>query len=125
MVFKEARECADKIILGLMNIRRLVVELHDKKGWVALKYKNWTACVKGEFKQSERYVFFQYRSAVIEQNVSNCTMVQLGTIPERQLRPLVCLSPEQQRNAWQRSIATAPNGKMTAAHVAKVVREMI
>lgn len=38
--------------------------------------------------------------------------------------PLRHLEPEQQRAAWQRAIETAPNGKITAAHVASVVDEL-
>lgn len=40
---------------------------------------------------------------------------------ERQARPLTRLEPEQQREAWREAIETAPNGKVTAAHVEKVV----
>jgi CHASE3 domain sensor protein len=43
---------------------------------------------------------------------------------EYQIRPLVKLSPDQQREAWQQAVATAPDGKVTAAHVAKIVKEM-
>lgn len=40
---------------------------------------------------------------------------------ERQLRPLAALPPEQQSEAWQQAVATAPDGKVTAAHVEGVV----
>lgn len=39
---------------------------------------------------------------------------------ESQARPLTRLEPEAQRAAWQEAVETAPNGKPTAAHVAKV-----
>lgn len=39
-------------------------------------------------------------------------------------RPLMALNPDQQRTAWQKAVETAPEGKVTAAHVSKVVREM-
>lgn len=42
---------------------------------------------------------------------------------ERQARPLTSLEPEQQREAWQRAVDTAPNGKITAAHVESVVEQ--
>ena len=45
-------------------------------------------------------------------------------IPERQIRPLARLEPEQQRTAWQKAVETAPEGKVTAAHVSKVVKEI-
>lgn len=129
MLFNEARECADRIRAGINNIRKDVVELHDREGWSALGYVTWTACVQTEFAQAERYIFYQFKAAEIEQNIndsakSNCTMVQLGTIPERQLRPLAKLEPAQQREAWQRAVATSPDGKVTAAIVSQVVKGM-
>ena len=39
---------------------------------------------------------------------------------ERQARPLAQLEPEQQREAWQRAVETAPDGRITAAHVQRV-----
>ena len=45
-------------------------------------------------------------------------------ITESQARPLAALPPNLQREAWQRAVDTAPNGKITAAHVAAVVDEM-
>ena len=129
MVFKEARECADRINAGINNVRRDVLELHDRDGWSALGYKSWTECVQREFKQAERYIFYQFKAGKIEQNLndsakSNCTIVQLGSIPEGQLRPLARLEPDQQREAWQKAVETAPEGKVTAAHVAKIVDQV-
>lgn len=42
---------------------------------------------------------------------------------ERQARPLTALEPEQQAEVWQQAVETAPNGKVTAAHVESVVNE--
>jgi len=38
--------------------------------------------------------------------------------------PLVRLEPDQQREAWQRAVDTAPDGKITAGHVQRVVDDM-
>lgn len=46
-------------------------------------------------------------------------------ISERQARPLTKLEPEQQQEAWQRAVETAPNGRVTGAHVEKVVKEYL
>lgn len=125
MIYKEAQECVDQINANLTNVRQLVVELHDRDGWTALGHASWTECVQKEFKQAERYIFYQYKAAEIELNVSDCTIVQLGAIPEGQLRPLSKLEPQQQRDAWAKAVETAPDGKVTAAHVSKVVKEMM
>lgn len=124
MIYKEARECADRINANMNNVRRDVVALHDRDGWEALGYANWTECVNNEFQQGGNYIFKQFAAAQIEQNITDCTTVQLGTIPERQLRPLSKLAPAAQREAWQKAVETAPDGKVTAAHVSKVVKEI-
>lgn len=43
---------------------------------------------------------------------------------ERQARPLTRLPADEQPIAWQRAVETAPNGRVTAGHVERVVREM-
>jgi phage N-6-adenine-methyltransferase len=41
---------------------------------------------------------------------------------EAQTRELMGLSPDAQREVWQTAVETAPNGKITAAHVKTIVR---
>ena len=53
-------------------------------------------------------------------SVTNCNT----PTNEGQTRPLVRLDLEQQVEAWQKAVDTAPDGKVTAAHVQKVVRDM-
>ena len=49
------------------------------------------------------------------------------TVPanEAQARPLTALPPDQQREAWTLAVETAPNGKVTAAHVQEVVDSIV
>jgi hypothetical protein len=56
--------------------------------------------------------------------VGNLTTI-VGILPatESQARPLIKLEPEEQREAWTKAVETAPNGKVTAAHVQKVADE--
>lgn len=51
------------------------------------------------------------------------TNVDILPANEAQARPLTRLLPEQQAPAWQRAVETAPNGKVTAAHVQRIVEE--
>ena len=48
------------------------------------------------------------------------TIVHILPATESQVRPLTSLEPEQQVEVWQRAVDTAPNGKVTAAHVQAV-----
>lgn len=43
---------------------------------------------------------------------------------ESQARPLTTLPPIQQQQAWKRAVDTAPEGKVTARHVQKVINEI-
>jgi len=49
------------------------------------------------------------------------TTVPIVPTNERQVRPLTKLTPEQQQEAWQEVVETAPEGKITAKHVSNVV----
>ncbi len=122
MVYKEARECADRINKNMNDVRHLVYDLYTRDGWTALGYQSWRECVTAEFKQSQSYLYYQLEAAQIERNIS--TIVEKEPIPEGQLRPLSKLEPAQQREAWRRAVATAPDGKVTAAHVYKIVKGM-
>ena len=58
-------------------------------------------------------------AATVAVNLS--TIVDKLPATESQARPLTGLPVDLQREAWQRAVDTAPNGKITAAHVASVV----
>lgn len=121
LLYKEAKEIVDKINASINNVRALVLQLYEGEGWTSLGYANWRECVVAEFKQNERYLYKQLEAAQVQKVI--CPIGQKQEIPESQLRPLTKLKddPEQQREAWVKAVETAPGGKVTAAHVAKVV----
>lgn len=53
-------------------------------------------------------------------------LTPIGVIPkaESQTRPLTRLEPQQQIEAWKKVVETAPDGKITAALVTKVVKQI-
>jgi hypothetical protein len=140
MTQEQARQRVNAINSGINNLRMQILDFHDREGWKALGYDSWTACVEKEFEQGRRYIFYQLQAAQIEKNIndsakSQCTMVHSEgegednppfpePIPERHLRPLSALSPEDQKPAWELARETAPEGKLTAAHVEKTVKEV-
>lgn len=71
----------------------------------------------------ERYAYKLMDAADV---IDNLKVAPLGQLPdsERQARPLTSLPPEQQAAAWQSAVETAPNGRVTAAHVQSVVDEI-
>jgi len=67
-----------------------------------------------------------YRLMDAAQAVENVSLgTQILPTSERQARPLTKLEPELQPVAWQRAVETAPNGKVTAAHVEATARTFV
>jgi len=63
-------------------------------------------------------------AAIVVENVNNCTEIEWIPQNEAQARPLVGLEPAEQARLWQKAIETAPDGKITAAHVKKTVKNL-
>lgn len=125
MTKEEARKRVDWINSHLGTVRVMVKDFHDREGWKALGYQNWSACCEKEFTVGRSRVYQLFEAAQIEQRINeNSTMVEKSEIPERQLRPLAALPPEDQAPAYQLAQETAPEGKVTARHVETVVREI-
>ena len=61
------------------------------------------------------------RAAEVIRNIQSEPIGSLFPTTESQARPLTRLEPAEQVAAWQEAVETAPNGKVTAAHVAEVV----
>ena len=68
------------------------------------------------FARRTAYQFIE--SAAVVENVRHGAQ----TLPtnERQARPLTKLKPDEQAEAWQEAVDSAPDGKVTAKHVENV-----
>lgn len=53
----EARETVEQIREGVVRIRQLLLDLHDREGWRALGYASWKDCIAGEFTFSISYAY--------------------------------------------------------------------
>jgi hypothetical protein len=69
------------------------------------------------------YAFYMIEAAKVVENLSVHYSEQLPAT-ETQARPLAQLDLELQQAAWQQVIDTAPDGKITAAHIQSVVDEI-
>lgn len=121
MTADEARACVTRINAHMNSARLELLCLYEGRGWQALGYASWRECVVNEFGQSKSRLYQELEAAQIEQRIS--TNGGIGTIPERQLRPLAQLTPMEQPIAWQEANERA-EGKPTARIVEEVVREM-
>jgi len=77
------------------------------------------------WEMGRRYVNQIIAASQVRENLGAMAPKQLPE-NERQARPLARLEPELQRAAWQQVLeAAAAEGRITAAHVEQVVKEMI
>lgn len=120
MTKTEATECASRIRKGLDGIRADVLELYERRGWVALGYESWRECVVHEFENSERHLYRLLTAARVEQNVKEIDQL-VKTLPESQTRELAVLAPDEQQIVWQVVKDTAPHGSVTAQHIKSLV----
>jgi len=73
---------------------------------------------------SNEYARLHMRAAEVIGNLSESpTIVGVLPVTESQARPLTKLEPDLQPIAWQQAVETAPNGKVTAAHVEATVQQ--
>jgi protein gp37 len=98
-----------------------------RRGFAVLGYNNLPDCIREECP-----VFAEYTGARIYQladagevlaNISESQQIVENAISESQLRPIAQakLRPQEQREVWGRVVESAPEGKVTAAHVTSTV----
>lgn len=87
-----------------------------------LGFDTFDEYIKVRWDFNKRHAYRMIDSA----NVVNCLCPMGHIIPsnERQARPLTKLEPEKQIEAWQMVIDIAPEGKITAALVTKIVKQI-
>ena len=73
------------------------------------------------WEMSRRWAYQLIEAATVYENVRHGA--QILPANERQVRPLTALPSQEQPRAWAQAVSTAPNGKLTAFHVARVVEE--
>ena len=104
------------------EVGRALMEIRDKGLYRdVLGFDTFEAYCKSRWSFTRQTAYQFIDSAKVIENVSDCLQKPLN---EYQTRPLARLEPEQQREAWQKAVETAPEGKVTAAHVYKIVKEM-
>ena len=107
------------------EVGRALMEIRDKGLYKdVLGFTTFEEYCKARWDFARSTAYQLIDSAVVIENVRNCGQIEVLPATESQARPLARLEPEQQRTAWQKAVETAPEGKITAAHVSKVVREM-
>lgn len=123
MTEAEARVCVQRIKAHLDGARLELLRLYEGRGWAAMGYNSWMACVTAEFEQSKAYLLRQLQAGQAEQAIG----LPIGNLPESHLRPLASLrdDPPALRETWTRAneIAEERGEQRTARHVAEAVAE--
>jgi len=122
MTEAEARHYIAAIKEYVVSLRKLLVEIEDRRGWEVLNYSSMTACMVAEFTNSKSVLIRELKVGRIEKHY---LQVPVGTYLESQLRPLSKLSPEQYKLAVAKAHELAGFGKLTVTHVTKAVNEML
>ena len=112
-----------KNIGAFYEVGRALMEIRDKGLYRdVLGYDTFEAYCKHRWDFNRAHAYRLMDSVKVINNVSESETKQ--PINLEQTRPLSKLEPAQQREAWQKAVETAPEGKVTAAHVSKVVKEI-
>ena len=120
----EAQDWERQVGSTASSLRNLLFDGYERQAWKALGFDTWTDCLTSlsdKFGISDRHMWRLHQA---NQSQKLLTHGSVGEIPERQLRPLTSLPPDLQREAWREAVDTAPNDKVTAAHVQAVVDRM-
>lgn len=117
-----------KNLMSFCEVGRALMEIRDRELYKVKNggaYGTFEAYCRGAWDFNRAHAYRLMDSAKVIETLS--PVGDISPVNERQLRPLTRLNddPEKQRVAWQRAVETAPEGKVTAAHVQKVVREMV
>ena len=102
---------------SLMKIRK------EKYYCDVLGYQTFEEYCRKRWDFTGRYARGLMASTGVIDNLAG-TIVPLKPVTESQCRPLVRLTADQQLIAWTKAVETAPDGKITAAHVYKIVKGM-
>ena len=105
------------------EVGRALMEIRDKGLYRdVLGFDTFEAYCKSRWDFNRAHAYRLMDSVKVINNVSESETKKPVNL--EQTRPLAKLEPDQQRQAWQKAVETAPDGKVTAAHVSKVVKEI-
>lgn len=117
-------QCEAVIERGLktfVDVGNALLEIRDSRLY-RKEYDTFEDYCRQRWNMSRFYAHRMIEAAQVTEN-----LLPVGNIlptSERQARPLTSLPPEMQVQAWRQAVDTAPEGKITAAHVQAVVAEM-
>jgi len=114
-----------KNLRSFYEVGRALMEIKERELYKIKnggEYETFAAYCRGVWDMSKTHANYLIASNEVMDNLTAVAVTKPET--ERHIRALAKLGPKEQIEAWQKAVETAPNGKVTAAHVTKVVNEM-
>jgi hypothetical protein len=118
---------------GFYRTATALREIRDRKFYRLNGYTSFETFVRERFNLSRPYAYQLIDAATTVDELASMkvsatadTSDTADTTPlpnERQARALSGLTPAEKKEVWDESLAAAPEGKVTAAHVAKVRKQ--
>ncbi|PSB45510.1 hypothetical protein C7B80_16785 [Cyanosarcina cf. burmensis CCALA 770] len=119
----EARQCVEEINACCNRIRLLLLDLESRQGYLALGFSSMSQLMKsGLLTKARSTLQLELQAGRIEKDYLN---VPVGTMPERQLRPLSKLKPEYYSVALSQAGEIAGDRPMTEKDVSTAVATML
>lgn len=116
---KTLEETIEQGIKTFVEVGSALARIRDERLYRE-NYETFEAYCKERWGMAIRTAYQYIDSAKVFENVRNCAQIPTH---ESQTRPLSSLPPDEQKEAWEEAVATAPEGKVTGAHVAKIVKK--
>jgi hypothetical protein len=122
MPVQQARACLDRLKDHWQAFWFELRAFHEGKGWLALGYSSFKACVEQELGMSERHAYRLLEAAGVYERLTDHA-VSTENLTEYHARQLVPLPPTEQRAVWADAVATDPDGKPSVRDLRRLVKE--
>src|ERR1700747_640233 len=119
---QELEESIEEGLKTFIEVGNALLEIRDAKLYRQMQ-STFEECCRERWSMTDRRARQLIDSAEVIGNLKTGTIVPLPA-SESVTRPLTGLGPKDQRSAWEEAVKTAPNGKVTAKHVAKIIENM-
>lgn len=120
----ELEECEtiiDRGIRAFFEAGQALARVRDLRLY-RVEHPTFEAYCQQRWGMERAHAYRMVDSAAVYENLS--PMGDILPANERQARPLARLEPDQQREAWEQARLTAPNGRITGAHVERIVSQL-
>jgi hypothetical protein len=120
----ELEECEgaiDRGIKAFFEAGQALARIRDLRLY-RVEYRTFEDYCQQRWRMERAHAYRLVEAAAVYGNLS--PMGDILPANERQIRPLTRLDPDQQREAWEQAALTAPNGRITAAHVDRVANDL-